>query len=124
MTNPEPESVDTALRRSSKVAAALVTFIGGLVLSGWAFNVVRLQSLAPGWPTMKPMTALSFALSGMSLWLMNGTGSFRCATPAPANKATGRDWGIRVCAGAVALLSLLTLGEYFFGWNLVIDQFL
>jgi PAS domain S-box-containing protein len=29
-----------------------------------------------------------------------------------------------VCAGTVALLSLLTLGEYFFGWNLVIDQFL
>jgi len=97
----------------SRVSSGPVVGVGGLVLLGWMFDVAVLKSVFPGLVTMKANTALAFILAGVSLRLSQtektGRGTRRAA---------------RVCAFAVAVVGLLTLSEYLFGWNLGIDQLL
>ena len=90
-----------------------MTIVGCLVLVGWAFDLAALKSVLPGLATMKANTALGFILAGVSLWLL-GTEQANQRTRCIA----------QACAGIVALLGLLTLSEYLFGWDLGIDQLL
>lgn len=71
------------------------------------------KSVLPGLVTMKPNTALAFVLAGVSLWLLR-----REEADQRARRIAG------ACAFLVALVGLLTLGEYLAGWNLGIDQLL
>jgi len=95
----------------ASLAGALVAALGCLVLVGWALNAEVLKSVLPGTVTMKANTALAFVLSGSALW-----------TLASAGAGTWAGRVARACAGAAALIGLLTLGEYVLGWNLGIDQ--
>jgi PAS domain S-box-containing protein len=54
----------------SKIAGLVVTLIGGAVFLGWMFNIGWLKSVLPGLVSMKPYAAVSFILSGLSLWLV------------------------------------------------------
>ena len=123
--NPEPASRS---RVTAKVlvslAALLVMSVGGLVLLGWLFNVSIFKSLHPDWVSMKANTALCFLLSGLALWLLTRPG---LATPAGDHQSASamlRRRGGQVCAGLVMLIAALTLTEYFFGWELRVDQML
>lgn len=107
--SPRPEVVASVGRAISM----LVMLVGALVVAGWAFDVPALKSILPNLSTMKPNTALAFVLIGASLRLsLMGPADRRARTTAV------------ILAGLVALLALLTLGEYIFGWNLHIDEVL
>jgi PAS domain S-box-containing protein len=99
-------------QRLAKVAAALVASIGCLVLLGWIVNIPILKSVLPGLATMKANTALGFVLAGTSLFLLSKPTTSK------------RRLVSRLCCLGIAVLSLATLSEYLFGWNLGIDQFL
>jgi PAS domain S-box-containing protein len=90
-----------------------VSLLGWTVLIGWTFNVPALKSVLPGLATMKANTALGFALAGISLRL--------------AMSGFPQSWqrlASRMSADAVALIGLLSLCEYIFGWNLRVDSLL
>src|SRR5687767_12081261 len=89
---------------------------GGLVLIGWLLDVPSLKSVWPGQVTMKANAALAFVFGGCALWMLGAD---------PADSFAGRRRRIgQVFACIVASIGLLTLGEYFFGWDLGIDQWL
>ena len=90
-----------------------VIIVGLLVLYGWVFNVPSLKGVVPGFAAMKINTALSFVLSGIALWLAN-------YEPARYEKI----WIARSCAALVAVLALVTLGEYIFRQDFGIDRLL
>jgi len=94
-------------------ASLIVILVGLVVLGGWAFDIIALKSVFSGLVTMKANTALAFVLAGVSLWLLQSK---------QADRRTRRI--AQVCALIVALLGLLTLSEYLFGWDLGIDQLL
>ncbi len=95
-----------------KTASVIVLGGGLLVLFAWFLNLPILKSLLPNGATMKFNTALCFVLSGSSLlFLQNERNS-------PKQKRIGQ-----FIAAIILLISLFTLVEYLFGWNLGIDQF-
>jgi signal transduction histidine kinase len=96
-----------------EVAAALGVAVSCLVLTGWALDIATLKNVLPGQPQMVPNTALGFILAGAALWLLRSE---------PASARPRR--AARACAGVVALMSLLTLGEYLSGFDLRIDRLL
>ena len=96
-----------------EVAAALGAAVSCLVLTGWALDIATLKNVLPDQPQMVPNTALGFTLSSASLWLLR-------AEPAAVHSRRAA----RACAALVALMSLLTLGEYLSGLDLRIDRLL
>jgi signal transduction histidine kinase len=97
----------------SKVASIAVIFVGGVVIVGWISDIPCLKSIHPSLVTMKANTAVGFILIGLSLWLLQ----------MKQVNWIGRITG-QVMAAFAALLGLLTLSEYVFGWNIGIDQVL
>jgi len=83
------------------------------VLVGWLGNIAGLKSVLPGMVAMKANTAVGFILAGLALALLH-----RAAHSAPLRMVS------QICAGAVALLGLLTLLQYLFGVDFGIDQLL
>lgn len=86
--------------------AGLIVMAGGCaVLIGWVLNVGWLKQPLPAGVSMKINTALAFILAGTSL-----------------RSATNRPLVARTLGFLVALIGLLTLAEYVFGWDLGIDE--
>ena len=98
-----------------RLAGGLAAVVGGAVLIGWAFDLAPLKSPLPASVSMKANTALGFVLAGLALLSC-------CATSAARPTLPGRL--ARLGALAVALIGLLTLGEYVSGASLGIDQLL
>ncbi len=96
----------------SEILSILVFIIGVSVLVGWIFDIPSLKSVFPGLVTMKMNAAIGFILLSASLWM---TQSKRAGNPATQKIARACSWG-------AILIGALTLAEYFFGWNLGIDQ--
>jgi PAS domain S-box-containing protein len=99
------------LRASVNVASILVFGVGLLVMLGWIMDISTLRSLVPGLPALRFNTALSFLLMAGSLWFVQNEEA------GSAQKGMGK-----TLAGLALLISLLTLSEYLFGWNLGIDE--
>ena len=117
-------SVEPSLKRISRVLGSIAVVVGVLVLIGWAMDVSALKSVLPGLATMKANTALAFVLSGTTVWLM-ASASLTAAGPAPlSHRSRAREWIARACAALVALIGLLTVTQYLFGWELGIDELL
>lgn len=96
----------------SALASAL---IAATVLVGWALDSPALKAVLPGAVQMKPNTALALLLAAAALWMLRSLGS----------SAPHRTFRIAQGLGLiVALIGLLTLGEYLFGLRLHIDQLL
>ena len=94
-------------------AGALVTIaIGLIVLTGWALGIGSLQRLFVGRIHMLPITAFTFEIAGVSLWLQ------RAHERGP----------IAIVARSLALLIVaigaITLAERVFAWDAGIDQLL
>ncbi len=99
--------------RLSHGAGMLAGVMGMVVLIGWGLDIALLKSLLPGLVTMKANTAGGFLLAGLALvFLQEGR-----VDPRQHRWAT-------ILAASVALLGLLTVSEYLFGWDLGIDQLL
>ena len=96
-----------------QVAGGAVFTGGIIVLLGWAFHIAMFKSVFPGLVTMKANTALGLLLGGLGLSLLS-------------REKVGST--LRLCiaslGGVIIALGSLTLGEYFFGWNLGIDELL
>jgi signal transduction histidine kinase len=106
--NNRIELIFTKTSRAMSICAAC---IGIMVLLGWLFNVPILKSNSAGFVTMKANAAISFILSGMSLYLiLNGN-----------TRAVKYRIGA-ILAGAAAFIGLLTMIEYIFNLQLGIDQ--
>jgi PAS domain S-box-containing protein len=95
----------------ARLFAVAVAALGFAVLAGWAFDIAALKSVKAGWVTMKANTAMGFLLAGTALYLAG------CRPGAPVLRHL-----FSFMAASVALLGLLTLGEYMFGADFGIDQ--
>jgi PAS domain S-box-containing protein len=91
----------------------VVVAIGITVLIGWAFHIAVLKSVFPGLVTMKANTATGLLLCGLPLAILSRE-----------KVGPSLRFCIAVLAGMAIALGSLTLGEYFFGWNLGIDELL
>jgi drug/metabolite transporter (DMT)-like permease len=56
-------------RKIAKVLS-LAVIIGGIVITGWIFDIGVLKSISPAWVTMKLTTAIAFLLSGITLYFI------------------------------------------------------
>jgi len=111
---PEPNAdLAATLASAARAASAISVVVGCTVLAGWALGLPALASLLPGMATMKINTALGFVLAGLAL---------RSALAEPGRRSMRLARFGHGCAAIVALLGLLTLAEYLFGWDLGIDQ--
>jgi PAS domain S-box-containing protein len=105
--------VDRRLEKARQVSriAGAIALAGGIgALVGWAFDIAGLKAVIAGGSSMKANTAMAFALAGTCLVLPDAGTRFRRLANALA-----------LC---VALIGLLTAGEYVLGWNIGIDQVL
>ncbi len=103
----------TVNKRMAQIASVIAILVGCLALIGWNFDISFLKSIIPRAATMKPNTAVSFILAGISLGLQTR----RRQTVLITRLAQG-------CAIAVSVIGLLTLCQYLFNWNLDIDELL
>ncbi|RCW70076.1 response regulator [Pseudorhodoferax soli] len=95
----------------AQLACALSALMGLAALAGWAFDLPVLRSVVPGAVQMKADTALGLLASSAALWLRT--------RPSPSNDR----WALALAAG-VALLALMALAGYLFGWNPRLDEVL
>lgn len=102
-----------ALRRAAGALGLIAAGIGVLTLAGWLLGAPALTSLVPTAGATKANASVSLLLIGVSLWLLSD----------PDRRRTLRMVG-KLLAFVAALTGVLTLGEYFFGWDLRIDQLL
>jgi PAS domain S-box-containing protein len=114
LTNSSAQSRRRSILGSiSEAISAFLVVVGGLVITGWIFNIPLLKSVSPNWVMMKVNTAACFVLAGASLWCL-------CDELAPRKvRIAGR-----ACAAIVTLVALLTLGEHLLGAEFGIDQLL
>ena len=98
MASPEQPRV-VPLRKTARLCGALAVGLGIFVLAGWSFDVASMQNVAPGFPPMKPITALVFALCGIAILARSLRGR------AAAMVASA-------CALAAGVAGLLTILEY------------
>jgi PAS domain S-box-containing protein len=101
----------SSLQSFARAAGVAVSALGAAVLIGWALDITVLKSLSAGLASMKPNTALSFLLAGAALQIVS-TGP----------SGTQMRLVSLACAFIVSLIGILTLSEYFYDWNLDIDQ--
>lgn len=104
------------LRTLAQADGAVVMLSCVAVLAfGWGFNIVELRSPLPGFPTMKPNTAVGLIGLGASLFL----GQLRI----PRRRRL-----LHLAGAAAALVSVaiavVTLAEYWLGWNSALDEWL
>ena len=94
-------------------ACALATFgIGAFVLLGWSLGLDAMQRLGLGGIHMLPITAVTFVVAAVSLWLQ---------------RLSGRDSGLRWYAArglalVVLAIGVVTLAERVLDWDAGIDQ--
>jgi PAS domain S-box-containing protein len=100
-----PESAEPS-RYFAQFAAFVALVVGVFVLAGWAFDMEQLTNLSPTWPKMVKLTALSFVLAGIALWL--ATANLRI----PA----------MVAAALLLGAGVLILCRHSFGWDVYIEQ--
>jgi PAS domain S-box-containing protein len=68
--NRSMDMLHARLRAFTLVAAFAAMSVSGGVLLGWALGIPWILDLSPRFVTMKPVTALCFFLSGLSLFLL------------------------------------------------------
>jgi len=57
-------------RKAAKILSAVVIIAGITVIIGWIFDIYFLKSITPSWISMKFDTAITFVLSGISLFFI------------------------------------------------------
>jgi signal transduction histidine kinase/CheY-like chemotaxis protein len=101
----------------SRASGVLVALLGLGVLLGWQLDNALLRGGTPGRTAMNPTTALALILGGGALWARHRAARGSSAPP-PLGAA------VRIAAGAIALLGVITVAGYLTGHNLGVDQLL
>jgi signal transduction histidine kinase/AmiR/NasT family two-component response regulator len=96
----------------SRGLSAAAGALGFIAILGWIFDLPLLRSILPGAVQMKANTAAAFLLAALSLYLRTHRSSPRMQRAALA------------LACVVALIGVVTLGEYLFGWKPGLDEWL
>lgn len=112
MTNQLSTRFISPLKLFSRYTGLVVIVLGVIVIFGWTFNIDVLKSAFPGLATMKANAAITFIVAGLALCLNSYQSS-------PKTLIITRGFAL-----AIMLVSLLTLFEYWFGWDFGIDQLL
>jgi PAS domain S-box-containing protein len=99
--------------RGARTAGLLSALLGLLVLAGWLLDIPVFRSVVGGAVQMKANTAVGLILSGAALFI---------AGRPPAAPAAIR-WA-RGLALSASALGWATLGQYLFGWQPGIDEWL
>jgi len=55
--------------RAARIIGLVAVVVAALVVAAWPLNLPILRTVVPGGAAMKPLTAVCFALAGLSLWL-------------------------------------------------------
>jgi PAS domain S-box-containing protein len=110
--------------RFAELASGLVILGGLSVLLGWALDIAVVQSVLPGWTQMAPLTALSFILAGVALWLVSPSRLDSAGKPAGDQIEPAHRWLSHGCAAIVAFVGALRLGAYAMKWNFPGDMLL
>jgi signal transduction histidine kinase len=100
----------------SRAAAACCVVVGLAVFFGWIFDIHALIRISPGFATMKANTSLAFALSGTALWSLAHNIPGNASSRLRDKRAKWLSRVSYVCAVTVALIGLITLSEFLFGW--------
>jgi PAS domain S-box-containing protein len=100
-----PESAEPS-RNLAQFVAFVAVAVGLFVLAGWGFGMEQLTNIVPTWPRMVRLTALSFILSGVALWLAT------IQTRLPAI----------IAAAMLTAIGVLVLIRYVTGWDAYLDQ--
>jgi PAS domain S-box-containing protein len=98
----------------TRTAAALAIAGGVIPLLGWMLDIEILRGITPGAVSIKPNSAISFILLGLSLWILSDRAARGVNTPLLRLA--------RACAAIVTIGGLMTLAEYAFGIGLGIDE--
>lgn len=112
------KSLTIAARLVPLMAGAMAFAGGSLVLVGWAFDITVLKSIAHGWVSMKPNTAIGFILIGFAMLLFCSPSPFTFKIPGFICRIA------HFCALLAGLIGLLSLIEYISGLDLGFDQWL
>jgi len=112
VANRTSTSALTLLSRFSRCTSGITVAFGLITLTGWAFHIYRFKSIIAGQIDVKANAAICFILIGLALWLEEGDAK-------PYKKVLSKS--LALTSSLVGLLSLL---EYWWGWNLGIDQLL
>jgi PAS domain S-box-containing protein len=59
----------TRFVRAARVIGVVAVAVAALVVAAWPLHLPILHTVVPGGAAMKPLTAVCFALAGLSLWL-------------------------------------------------------
>ncbi|HVI11005.1 MAG TPA: PAS domain S-box protein, partial [Candidatus Binatia bacterium] len=117
--HPAVEYRHQRICRSLALGAGAASFGTGLLaLIGWAFAVPALTSIRPAFPSMKPITAICFMLSGGAMWLL------RLHAGESRSDRTGQVLAARVIGVVVGLAGILTWFESRLGFSIGIDEVL
>lgn len=110
----EHENVKESPRtpRLVTLSAALIALVGVGVLLGWSTNNETLIALSSDFPAMNPMTAVSFVLLAVAIFLL----SHRAVPHAR--------FIVRVIAGLTLLYGVLAGVAHLFGWSVGVDTIL
>jgi hypothetical protein len=57
-------------RKIAKVLSLIVILAGIMVITCWIFDISILKSVSPAWVSMKITTAITFILSGITLYFI------------------------------------------------------
>ena len=101
------ESADSGLFLA-RFAAFVAVIVGVFVLMGWWLDLEPLTNIVSSWPRMARLTASTFVLSGVALWLASS------GTP----RAT------QLFAGLVALIGCTVLLAQLTGWRSPLEDWL
>ena len=103
-----PESAESS-QYFAQFAAFVALFVGLFVLAGWAFDMEQLTNIVPSWPKMVKLTALSFLLSCVALWIATVNARVPAMAAAALMMAIGAVMLYRDAAGWDIYLEQLTL---------------
>jgi PAS domain S-box-containing protein len=112
--NSEMTSLHLRLRRLAFAAGIVAMFVSAAVLVGWGANIPWLTNLSPRFVTMKPLTAVCFLLSAVSL----------CLLVFQSPIASTQTRFARVLALVVAFVGVATLFEFSTGVDFPFENFL
>jgi PAS domain S-box-containing protein len=110
---PPSNSKATSFKSFSKYCSLAAIVVGAAVLVGWTFEIDALRSIVPGFATMKPNAAAAFILCGIALLL------FQQEQPGSQDHPVAHLLSI-----LVVLIGLLTVAEYYTGYDVGMDQLL
>ncbi|HYA22697.1 MAG TPA: PAS domain S-box protein [Terriglobales bacterium] len=113
MSSQSNPAIVKFLSRFATFCSFLSVGFGLFVLTGWALHIQAFKTILPGQVPVKANAAVCFVLVGLALWFLR-------------KPQAGRDWRWRLAiqglSAATAVIGGLSFLEFWYGWDLGIDQ--